>query len=88
MTQFNLYFNQINNICIWLNTNTKIVANTIYDGEEGSLHIELKEGAEPLYAHHIDGLKVKREERINLEMSRLIQYLLNLKEEYNEETKI
>lgn len=84
MTQFNLFFNQITNICIWLNNNSKIVANTIYDGEEGSLHIDLKENDETIYAHHIEGFKVKSEDRVNLEMKRLIEYLLNLKEEQNE----
>lgn len=79
MNQFSLYFNQISNICIWLNTNTKIKSGIIYD--DNSLHIELLKNDEVLYSHHIDGIKVKSEERINLELTRVITYLLNLKQE-------
>ena len=82
MTQFNSYFNQICNLCIWLNINTRVVANVIYDGEDNSLNVDLIENHEKLYTHYIDGLGVKTDAIINLEMNRLVNYLLNLKQEY------
>lgn len=81
MEQFNLYFNQIVNICIWFNKESKMSANVVYDGEESLLHIELKEGKEIMYGHTIENLEVKSADRVNLEMNRLIQFLLKLKEE-------
>lgn len=81
MKQFNLYFNQICNICIWLNNNTKVDANVIYDGKDGLFHIDISENNDAIYAHEIEGLNVKSEERINLEMKRLVEYLLNIKQE-------
>lgn len=77
MKQFNMYFNQISNFCIWLNTNTKINASMIYDGD--SIHVELTSNSEALYTHHIDGLLVKTENIINLDMNRLVQFLLVIK---------
>lgn len=84
MNQFNIYFNQLSNLCIWLNINTKIKAGIIY--EKDSIHVELIENDTPLYTHLIEGLNVKSEDRINLELTRLIQFLLNLKEEQLEIT--
>ena len=86
MKQFNMYFNQICNLCVWLNTNTRINAGIIYEGD--SIHVELSENDEALYTHHIDGLKVKTENIINLDINRLIQYLLHLKAEQEDLNKL
>lgn len=82
MNQFSLYFNQISNICIWLNTNTKIKCGIIYDSN--SIHIEIVENDKVLYEHHIDDIKVKNESIVFHDMKRLITYLLNLKQEQDE----
>jgi hypothetical protein len=87
MKQFNLDYNQVTSLCVWMNDNTKIAASIIYDGVEQSLHVELHENKKTLYAHLIEGLKVKAESIINLDMSRLIGFLLNIKSEQEELAK-
>lgn len=77
--QFNMYSNQINNICIWFNRNTKLKASYMYDGE--SIHVELFANDVNICEEAIEKIVEKSEERINLEMNRVIEYLLMLKKE-------
>lgn len=79
MNQFNMYCNQICNICIWFNVNTRMKATMMYDGN--SLHIELSENEVFILDKTIDNIVEKSEERLNLELKRLVEYLLMLKKE-------
>lgn len=79
MKQFNMYCNQMCNICIWFNTNTRMKASMMYDGD--SIHIELSENDIHICDKTVDNITVKSDERLNLELKRLIEYLLMLKKE-------
>lgn len=74
-----MYCSQLCNICIWFNRNTRMKATMLYDGN--SIHVELTEAEVYICDQTIDGLDVKSEERINIELNRLIEYLLMLKKE-------
>lgn len=79
MNQFNMYLNQLVNICIWFNKNTKIKATILYEGS--SVHIELFVNNTNIADEIVEKIEEKSDERIHHEMKRIIEYFLMLKKE-------